>query len=117
MSSNVLKEKSMAFAVRCVRLCKYLRAEKREYILSKQLLRSGTSIGANIQESEYAQSRADFASKLSIACKEAAETRYWIELLANTNYISQPQALSMTNDCSELISLLVSIRKRLQANP
>ncbi len=108
---DVLKDKSFAFALRCVRLFGYLREEKREYVLSKQLLRSGTSIGANIKEGLYAQSRADFLAKFSIAKKEAAESEYWLELLEASEIITSKEASSMLNDCRELIKLLVSICK------
>ena len=87
MSGNLIKEKSFRFAVRVVMLYKYLKNEKKEYILSKQLMRSGTSIGANVRESQNAESKADFIHKLAIAQKEADETLYWLELLKETDYI------------------------------
>lgn len=105
---SALKIKSQAFAIRIVRLCRYLNSEKKETILSKQLLRSGTSIGANISESTYAQSMADFISKLHIALKEAAETEYWINILAETEYITSKEKDSILTDCIELIRLLTS---------
>jgi four helix bundle protein len=108
---NPVRDKSKAFALRCVKLYEYLVSEKKEYVLSKQLLRSGTSIGANISEAIYAQSNADFASKMAIACKEASESEYWIELLRDSNILNFEQADSLLKDCNELISLLVSIRK------
>ena len=86
MKENVLKAKSFEFAVRIVKLCEFLRKNKKEYVLSKQILRSGTSIGALVRESEYAESKADLIHKLTIALKEANETEYWIELLSKTNY-------------------------------
>lgn len=110
---NVVRDKSYAFARRCVRLYKYLCEEKKEYVLSKQLLRSGTSIGANIAESQYGQTKLDFASKLSISQKEAGETEFWLKLLGDENYITQVQAESMLADCRELIRLLQSITKTL----
>lgn len=110
---NAVRDKSYAFARRCVRLYKYLCEEKREFILSKQLLRSGTSIGANIAESQYGQTKLDFASKLSIAQKEAGETEFWIRLLGDEDYITKAQADSMLADCTELIKLLQSITKTL----
>ena len=109
--SNVIVDKSMNFAVRIVNLYKYLTKEKSEYILSKQLLRSGTSIGANVNEAVRAQSTADFVAKMHIALKESGETEYWIKLLEKTNYLSKVQADSIFKDCEELIKILVSILK------
>lgn len=108
---NVIYQKSFQFAVRIINLCKYLQTEQKEYILSKQILRSGTSIGANVAEAQQAQSRPDFASKLNIALKEAAETDYWLRLLHETEYLNKTQFDSMISDCDELESLLVSIVK------
>lgn len=108
---NILVDKSFAFAVRIVNLYKYLNSEKKEFVLSKQLLRSGTSIGANISESQNAQSTNDFISKLSIALKEARESKYWIELLKETEYLTGREADSLINDLEELLKLLVSIIK------
>ena len=108
---NVVKEKSFLFAVRIVKLCKFLQEEKREYIMSKQLLRSGTSIGANITEAQQAQSRPDFISKLNIALKEAVETEYWLRLLSATDYLTENQFESILSDCDQLEKLLVSIVK------
>ena len=105
---NVIKEKSFEFAKEIVYLYKVL-AEKREYVLSKQLLRSGTSIGANIREAEHAQSKADFIHKLSISLKEANETEYWLELLFETQYISESEFLNMKPKIMELLKLLTSI--------
>jgi len=108
---NAIYQKSFQFAVRIVNLCKYLQTEQKEYVLSKQILKSGTSIGANVAEAQEAQSRADFASKLNIALKEAKETDYWLRLLHTTEYISDGQFRSMIADCDEIESLLVSIVK------
>jgi len=108
---NVVEEKSFRFAVRIVKLNQYLRTKKKEYVLSKQLLRSGTSIGANVAESQQAQSRADFVSKLEIALKETSETKYWLRLLRATEYLSDSQFESINTDCSELEKLLVCIVK------
>jgi four helix bundle protein len=108
---NVLKDKSYAFSIRAVKLCKHLRNQKGEYVLSKQVLRSATSIGANVAEANQAQSRADFISKLSIALKEAVETEYWLSLLRDTSYMSAGGAESILDDCTELIRLLTSIIK------
>ena len=109
--TNAIEEKSFHFAVRVVKLSKYLREEKKEYILSKQLMRSGTSIGANIIESQQAQSRADFISKLNIALKEAVETNYWLRLLQATDYLTDSEYLSIIADCKELEKLLTAIIK------
>lgn len=108
---NIIVEKSKDFAVRIVRLYQYLCSEKQEFVLSKQVLRSGTSIGANIKEAIRGQSRADFSAKLSIALKEASETEYWLELLQATDYISDQAFESIHSDCVELIKLLTAIIK------
>jgi four helix bundle protein len=105
---NVIKEKSFAFAIEIVSLYKIL-AERKEFVLSKQLLRSGTSIGANVRESEHAQSKADFIHKLSIALKEANETEYWIDLLFETKYLSQTEFDIIKPKIVELLKLLTSI--------
>ena len=109
--ANSIKEKSFCFAVRIVKLCSYLRKTKQEFVMSKQLLRCGTSVGANVAESQHAQSRADFISKLNIALKEATETDYWLRLLYETNYLTQAQFSSLIADCNEVESLLVAIVK------
>jgi four helix bundle protein len=111
MKENAVLEKSFAFAVRIVNLYKYLTEQKKEYVLSKQLLRCGTSIGANATEAQRAQSKPDFISKMSIALKEAYETDYWLRLLNATEYITEEAFRSMSNDNEELISLLISICK------
>ena len=108
---NIIEEKSFRFAVRIVKLCQYLQDLKQEHILSKQLLRSGTSIGANVAESQQAQSRPDFISKLNIALKEASETNYWLRLLQATDYLSEAEFLSIHTDCCELEKLLTAILK------
>ena len=108
---NVIEEKSFLFAIRVVNLCKYLCTSKKEYVLSKQLLRSGTSIGANIAESQQAQSRPDFISKLSIALKESSETKYWLKLLNATEYLSDVEYKSVVSDCIEIEKILVTILK------
>ena len=105
--NNLLAEKSMDFAVRIVNLCDFLVIEKQERIISKQLLRSGTSIGANVREAIYAQSRRDFISKLGISLKETAETEYWLELLLRTKRLTQTQYNSMQCDCGELAKILI----------
>lgn len=109
--SNAIEEKSFRFAVRIVKLCKYLRDAKREFTISNQLLRSGTSIGANVAEAQQAQSRADFISKLSIALKEASETCYWLRLLGATEYLENREFAPVYSDCQELEKLLTSIIK------
>ena len=106
-----IEQKSFQFAIRIVKLYKYLRKEKKEFVLSKQLLRSGTSIGANVAESQQAQSRADFISKLNIALKEAAETNYWLRLLQATDFLNDTEFQSVHNDCRELEKILTSILK------
>ena len=110
-----LKLQSYRFALRIVKLCRWLREEKQEYILSKQLLRSGTAIGALVHEAEFAQSRADFLNKLNIALKEANETTYWINLLYDSNYINDKMFQSIDPDNKSLISLLVASIKTLKS--
>ena len=109
MSYNVIVEKSFDFAVRIVNLRKYLTREHKEFVLSKQLLRSGTSIGANVSEAQRGQSKADFTAKMSIALKEASETEYWIKLLYRTEYLTKEQYESLYADVQELIGLLMAI--------
>ena len=116
MKESLLYEKSMNFAIRCVKFYKYLREEKNEYVLSKQLLRSGTSVGANIRESRFAQSTADFDSKLNIALKEAEETQYWIELLFRSEIITESEYKSIYSDSGEMIALLLSSLKTYRNN-
>jgi len=116
MSNNILVDKSFKFAVRIVKLYKYLCDEKKEFILSKQLLRSGTSIGANINESQEAQSKNDFISKLSISLKEARESKYWIELLKETDYLTKKEADNILEDLTEILKLLTSIIKTTKEN-
>ena len=111
MKENVIKNKSFDFALRVVRLTRALVEGKREYVMSKQLLKSATSIGANVRESEYAQSRPDFIHKMSIALKEANETDYWLDLLFHADIIEKTDYESLKSDLNEIISLLVSIVK------
>ena len=113
---NVVEEKSFRFAVRIVRLNQYLRTKKKEYVLSKQLLRSGTSIGANIAEAQNAQSRADFQSKLNIALKETTETKYWLRLLHATDYLTKEEFQSMESDCNAIERILSASVKKLKEN-
>ena len=111
MAENVVRDKSKAFAIRIVKLFQYLTSRKQEYILSKQLVRSGTSIGANVKEAIRGQSKADFAAKMNIALKEASESEYWIELLHETGYLTDREFNDIIADCVELIKLLTSIVK------
>ncbi len=113
---NVVKEKSLEFAIRIVNLYKYLIDTKKEFIMSKQLLRSGTAIGALVRESEHAESKADFIHKLSVALKEANETDYWLELLYRTEYLTEKQYQSINNNIVELLKLLISIIKKSKNN-
>ena len=110
MANDKLSEQSMDFAVHIINLVKQLK-EQRESIISNQIGRSGTSIGANVAEAEQAQSKADFISKMSIALKEASETKYWIRLLASTSYLTEAETVSILNDCVEIEKILVSIIK------
>ena len=118
MKDNLILDKSFNFAVRVVKIYKYLCSEKKEYVLSKQLLKSGTSIGANINEAQAAQSKADFIAKMSIASKEARETKYWIELLIKTDYLnlSNKHIESLLSNIEEIIKLLTSIVKSSKGN-
>jgi four helix bundle protein len=111
MGKNVVKDKSFAFALRVVKLAKYLQEQQKEFVLSKQVLRSGTAIGALVREAEHAQSRPDFINKMSIALKEANETDYWLDLLHQSEYITPESFDSIHPDIQELIKLLVSIVK------
>ena len=107
---NIIQEKSFAFAVRIVNLYKYLCEEKKEFVLSKQILRSGTSIGANVEESIGGQSDKDFFAKITIAYKEARETQYWLRLLLATDYLNQEQADSLLKDAEEICKILGKIQ-------
>ena len=114
--SNPLLEKSLHFAARIVKLHQYLTKEKRETIISKQIIRSGTSIGANANEAVYGVSTADFISKLQISLKETAETEYWLRLLIMTDYIEDKQGQSLINDCLEIKRILISSLKTAKDN-
>lgn len=116
MKNNIVADKSYAFALRIIKLYKYLVLEQKEYVLSKQILRSGTSIGALIKEAEHAQSKADFLNKMNIALKEANETEYWLMLLKDSDYISLDSFNSIHIDSIELIKLLASIVKSSKLN-
>jgi len=116
MKENIIREKSYQFAIRIINFYKYLVYKQREYILARQLLRSGTSIGANVEEAIGGQSRNDFIHKLSIAYKEARETSYWIKLLKDTKIISNEESLSLLSDCNEIIKILGAIQKTTKNN-
>lgn len=116
MKDNFLMDKSKSFAVRIINLYKFLTSEKNEYVLSKQILRSGTSIGANIREANYAQTKKEFISKMQISLKEASETEYWLELLFETSFISKTEFKSINSDCSELNKLLIATLKTSKLN-
>ena len=114
--NNVIEEKSFEFAIRIVNLCKYLRDEKGEKILSNQLLRSGTSIGANVCEAEKGQTKSDFYSKMTISLKEANETEYWLRLLHKTDYLTDSEFESIFKDIEEIYSILIAITKTTKTN-
>ncbi len=115
-TNSLLHNKSYAFALRVIQMTKFLQEEKQEFIIGKQVLRSGTAIGALVRESEFAQSRPDFINKLSIALKEANETDYWLNLLRDSEYITETSFSSIERDCGELIALLVSSIKTVKNN-
>lgn len=113
---HIIQDKAEAFAIRIVNMCRYLQT-KSEFILSKQILRSGTSIGANIAEAQYAVSKADFLNKYQIALKEASETEYWLRLLLNTGYLLNDDSYcSLLSECQELLRLLVSATRTAKEN-
>lgn len=114
--NNVIKLKTFDFAIKIVKLYQYLTSDKKEYVLSKQILRSGTSVGAMVRESEHAQSRADFIHKLSISQKEINETLYWLELFQATHYLSAEEFTSIHDDAVEIIKMITSIIKTAKAN-
>jgi len=120
MKKSILKQKSFSFAVRIVNLYKYLCDSKKEYVLSKQILRSGTSVGAMIREAEHAESNSDFVHKMAIAQKEINETIYWLELLCETKYISATEFENLNADAVEIIKMLTSsiktVKQKLTTN-
>lgn len=116
MRKNIVFEKSTEFAVRIYNLSKYLRKNKKEFVLANQILKSGTSIGANVCEANTAQSKKDFISKISISLKEAEETNYWLLLLNKTELISDIEYQSLNNNCLELIKMLSKIRSTAKQN-
>ena len=113
-NDNIVQIKSYAFAIRIVKIYKFLCNEKKEFVLSKQLLRCGTSIGANIEEAIGGQSEKDFYAKLTISYKEARETHYWIRLLKDSDYLTEDNANSLVNDVDELLKIIGSIQKSLR---
>ena len=113
---NIGLEKSFKFAVRIIKLAKYLREKNKDFIISKQILRSGTSIGANMEEADGAQTKKDFHSKISIAYKEAKETHYWLRLLPASDCLSEKMANSMLADCDELLKIIGSIKHTVGKN-
>ena len=115
-NGNIVMDKSESFAIRIVNLYKYLSFEKNEYVMSKQILKSGTSIGANIAESECAISKKDFLSKIYISLKECNETLYWLRLLYKTEYLSEIEYKSMINDCTEIKKILMATTKTINNN-
>ncbi len=116
MKENIVKDKSFAFAIRIVRLYQHLCDVKKEYVISKQLLRSGTSVGAMIREAEHAETKADFKHKMAIAQKEINETLYWLELLKETDYLSNDEFSSINKDAIEIIKLITAIIKTTKSN-
>ena len=116
MKENVILDKSRAFALRIIRIYQFLCETKKEYVLSKQVLRSGTSIGANAKEAAHAQSKADFYAKMYISYKEANETEYWLELLYESGYIEKAAFDSIYSDCKEIIKIPTSITKTMKTN-
>jgi four helix bundle protein len=116
MRENVVKKKSFAFAVSVVKLYQYLCEQKKEFVLSKQLLRSGTSVGAMVREAEHAESKADFKHKLGIAQKEINESIYWLELLNETDYLTKEQFEQINNNAVEIIKLITAILKSVKEN-
>ncbi len=116
MKENILKEKAYKFALRTVKLYQFLANEKKEYVMSKQVLRSGTPIGANIEEANQAQSKADFIHKLSISQKESFETHYWIRILRDSDFLTEKLANSLLEDCEEIQKLITSSIKTAKAN-
>jgi len=116
MKENVVKTKTYQFAIRIIKLNKYLVNDQKEYVLSKQILRSGTSIGANTEEADAGQSKKDFISKLSIALKEAKETHYWLRLLFDSDYITKQMFDSLIHDCEEIIFIITKILQTSREN-
>ncbi len=116
MKNNIIQEKSFDFAIRIINLYKYLKDEKKEYVLSKQMLRSGTSVGANIEEGIGGQSKRDFIAKLQISLKEARETYYWLRLLKATNYLTENETEKILKECQDIKNILTVILKNTKLN-
>ena len=116
IENNILAEKTLSFALRIIKCYQYLQEEKKVYVMSKQILRSGTSVGANVHEAVYAQSKADFINKLSISLKEASETSYWLVLLSKSAYIDENIYMSMKNEVDEIIRIIISSIKTTRRN-
>ncbi len=116
MRKNIVKDKSFGLAIRVVKLYQFLVSEKKEFVISKQLLRSGTSVGAMVREAEHAETKKDFIHKMAIAQKEINESIYWLELLKETNYLSESEFENLHNDAIEIIRLITSIIKSTKAN-
>lgn len=116
MSKNIVKDKSFGFAIRIVRLYQFLISEKKEFVLSKQLLRSGTSVGAMVREAEHAETKKDFIHKMAIAQKEINESIYWLELLKETDYLNETEFESLNSDAVEIIKLITTIIKSAKTN-
>ncbi len=114
MKENITQQKSYSFAIRIINLYRHLTKNKNEYILAKQVLRSGTSIGANVEEAIGGQSRKDFVSKLSVAYKEARETQYWLKLLRDTDIITTNESSSLLNDCEEIVRIIGKIQTTIK---
>ena len=117
MNKSILQEKSYAFALRIVKLCEYLSEERKEFVLSRKALESGTAIGVLVEEARQGENRADFRSKLSVANKEAFKTNFWLRLLRDSDYINDKQAESLLKDCEELQKMLISSLKSTPTNP
>ena len=116
MQPNIVQDKSCSFAKGIVRLYQHLSSEKKEYNLSKQILRSGTSIGANVEEAIGGISKKDFVAKMSISCKEARETKFWLNLLYDTGYLERAEFTALRDDCDELLRILYKITKTSRSN-
>ena len=116
MKENIIKLKTYQFSIRIIKLSRYLVTEQKEFVLSKQILKSGTSIGANTEEADAGQSKKDFIAKLSIALKEAKETHYWLRLLFDSEYITKAMFDSMIKECEEIIYILTKILTTAKAN-
>lgn len=117
MGKSILRDKSYGFAIEIVKMVQEIQKEKKEYVLTKQILRSGTAIGALISEAEYGQSKADFVHKLTISLKEANETHYWLNILHDTNYLEKESFLKLSANCTELVKMLVASINTSKSKP